>query len=334
MSSAVDPAVAVDAMAEAVALGEAVRQVSPPNPWVGAVVISRDGRRRYGGATEAPGGRHAEIVALDHAGDDAAGGILVVTLEPCSHHGRTGPCADAIIESGITTVVMAIEDPDPLVAGAGRRRLEDAGLKVLIGVGADRVEASLAAYLHHRRTGRPLVILKLAGTLDGRTAAPDGSSRWITGAEARADVHELRARSDAIIVGAGTVRADDPALTARTTPPAARQPLRVVLGHAPPEAQVHPCWERSGDLGEVLDELGGAGVLQVLVEGGATVAHDFVAADLVDRFVLYLAPAIMGGDDGSPLLRGIGAPTMEQVRRGRFISVTQLGEDLRLEVAA
>jgi diaminohydroxyphosphoribosylaminopyrimidine deaminase/5-amino-6-(5-phosphoribosylamino)uracil reductase len=334
MSSAVDPVIAAGEMAAAVVLGEAARQVSPPNPWVGAVVLSRDGRRRYEGATEAPGGRHAEIVALDHAGDDAIGGTLVVTLEPCSHQGRTGPCADAIIEAGITTVIVALEDPDPLVAGAGRRRLEEAGVKVHAGVGAELAEASLAAYLHQRRTGRPLVILKLAGTLDGRTAAPDGSSRWITGPEARADVHALRARSDAIIVGAGTVRADNPALTARTTPSALRQPLRVVLGRAPEDAQVHPCWERSGDLGELLDELGAAGILQVLVEGGATVAHDFVSADLVDRFVLYLAPAIMGGDDGSPLLRGSGAPSMEQVRRGRFISVTQLGEDLRLEVAA
>ena len=322
------------AMSAAIEVAATARRRSAPNPWVGAVVTSSDGARRYEGATEEPGGRHAEIVALEAAGRDAKGSTLVVTLEPCSHHGRTGPCADAIIEAGVARVVVAVEDPDPLVAGSGIKRLVDAGVEVIVGVLAEEAGAQLAPYLHHRRTGRPLVVLKLASTLDGRTAAPDASSKWITGPEARADVHELRADSGAIIVGAGTVRADDPALTARTEPPTLHQPLRVVLGRAPRDAKVRPCWERTGDLGAILDELGAKGILQVLVEGGASVAHDFVAADLVDRFVVYLAPAIMGGDDGAPTLRGPGAPSMEQLRRGRFISVARLGEDLRLEVAA
>jgi diaminohydroxyphosphoribosylaminopyrimidine deaminase/5-amino-6-(5-phosphoribosylamino)uracil reductase len=195
---------------------------------------------------------------------------------------------------------------------------------------AAEVERQLAAYLHHRRTGRPWVTLKLAATLDGRTAAPDGSSRWITGEEARADVHRERADHDAVLVGAGTVRADDPELTVRHVD--GRDPLRVVLGSAPEGARVHPCLELSGELGEVLDHLGGSGVLSVLVEGGPTVASAFSSADLVDRYLLYVAPAVLGGDDGPPVLRGPGAPTIDAAWRGRFTSVEQLGSDVRLEV--
>jgi diaminohydroxyphosphoribosylaminopyrimidine deaminase/5-amino-6-(5-phosphoribosylamino)uracil reductase len=196
------------------------------------------------------------------------------------------------------------------------------------------VTEQLAPYLKHRRTGRPWVVLKLAASLDGRTAAPDGTSRWITGAESRADAHRLRARSDAVLVGAGTVRADDPALTVRHPPVPDRQPLRVVLGRAPTEARIHPALELSGELGDVLEDLGRRGVIQVLVEGGARVAHDFHAAGLVDRYVLYVAPALFGGDDGHPLFAGAGTPTIDQLWRGRLVSVERLGDDLRLEVAA
>ena len=173
------------------------------------------------------------------------------------------------------------------------------------------------------------MVLKLAATLDGRTAAPDGSSRWITGDAARADAHRLRAESDAVIVGAGTVRADDPALTVRDV--AGHDPLRVVLGRAPAGARVQPALELTGDLGGVLDELGRRGVLQAMVEGGATVAGDFHRAGLVDRYVLYLAPAFFGGDDGRPLFAGAGAPTIDDVWRGRIVSVERLGDDVRLE---
>ena len=199
-----------------------------------------------------------------------------------------------------------------------------------VGVEAPAVEAQLAPYLTHRRTGRPYVVLKLAATVDGRTAAPDGTSQWITGEAARADAHRLRAESDAVLVGAGTVRADDPSLTVRHV--AGRDPLRVVLGRAPEGARIHPCLELSGDLGAVLDELGRRDVVQLLVEGGATVAHAFHAEGLVDRYVVYVAPAVMGGDDALGLFRGPAAPSIDALRRGRFVAVTRLGDDLRLDL--
>jgi diaminohydroxyphosphoribosylaminopyrimidine deaminase/5-amino-6-(5-phosphoribosylamino)uracil reductase len=263
-----------------------------------------------------------------------------VTLEPCAHHGRTPPCTDAIVAAGIRRVVVGMQDPDPLVAGAGIKALVAAGLEVEVGVGADAVTDQLAPYVCHRLTGRPWVVLKLAATLDGRTAAPDGTSQWLTGDAARADAHRLRSRSDAVLVGAGTVRLDDPALTVRLPDddpdarPADQQPLRVVLGHAPSEAKIHPAVELDGDLGDVLDELGGRGVLQLLVEGGATVAHAFHTAGLVDRYVIYLAPALFGGDDAVPLFTGPGAPTLSALWRGSVRSVTSLGGDIRVELSA
>jgi len=286
----------------------------------------------FPGATEPPGGRHAEIVALQAAGPAARGATLATTLEPCSHTGRTAPCTDAIIEAGVARVIVAIEDPDPNVAGQGIARLEAAGIDVVVGVLAQGARAQLAPYLTHRTTGRPYVVLKLAATMDGRTAAPDGTSQWITGEAARADAHRLRAESDAVVVGAGTVRTDDPTLTVRHA--GGPDPLRVVLGHAPEGAKVRPALELQGDLGLVLDDLGERGVLQALVEGGAAVAHDFHAAGLVDRYVLYLAPALFGGDDARGLFAGPGAPTLDDVWRGHIVSTTQLGDDLRIDLEA
>lgn len=320
-------------MARARALATSVQGSTAPNPWVGSVVVTTEGQC-FEGATAPPGGRHAEVAALAAAGTAAAGATLYSTLEPCAHTGRTGPCTDAIVAAGIARVVVGIVDPDPLVAGRGVAALEAAGIEVSVGLDGDEIADELAPYLKHRRTGRPWVVLKLAQTLDGRTAAPDGSSRWITGDEARRDGHRLRARSDAVLVGAGTVRADDPALTVRLDPPPDRQPLRVVLGSAPADARARPVLELEGEPAEVLDELGRRGVLQLLVEGGPRVAHDFHAAGVVDRYVFYVAPALLGGDDGHPVLRGQGAPTMADVWRGRVVSVAQLGDDLRVEVAA
>jgi diaminohydroxyphosphoribosylaminopyrimidine deaminase/5-amino-6-(5-phosphoribosylamino)uracil reductase len=320
------------AMRRALALSASVRTRTSPNPWVGCVVVGARGER-FEGATAPPGGPHAEVVALAAAGDRARGATLYTTLEPCAHHGRTPPCSRAVAAAGLARVVVALLDPDPQVSGRGVAELRAEGIDVTVGVGAAEAAEQLAPYLKHRRTGRPWVVLKLAATLDGRIAAPDGSSRWLTGAEARADAHRLRAESDAVLVGAGTVRTDDPELTVREAPAPEHQPLRVVLGRVPPGARVRPALELTGTPGEALDELGAKGVLQVLVEGGARVAHTFHRAGLVDRYVLYLAPALFGGDDGVPLFTGPGAPTVGELWRGRFVAVTRLGDDLRVDLA-
>jgi diaminohydroxyphosphoribosylaminopyrimidine deaminase/5-amino-6-(5-phosphoribosylamino)uracil reductase len=319
-------------MRRAIDLAEGVRATTSPNPWVGCVLVAPDGRTAEG-ATHPPGGPHAEAAALSAAraaGIEPRAATAYVTLEPCSHHGRTPPCADALVEAGVARVVVGIADPDPQVAGRGIHRLRAAGVDVVTGVEAEAVGDQLAAYVTHRTTGRPLVVLKLAASLDGRTAAPDGTSRWITGESARADAHRLRAESDAVLVGAGTVRADDPSLTVRHVD--GPDPLRVVLGSAPPGARVHPALEVRGELDGVLDELGGRGVLQLLVEGGATVAGAFHRAGLVDRYVVYLAPALFGGDDAPGLFSGAGAATMSDVWRGRITGVTILGDDIRVDL--
>jgi diaminohydroxyphosphoribosylaminopyrimidine deaminase/5-amino-6-(5-phosphoribosylamino)uracil reductase len=286
----------------------------------------------FEGATQPAGGSHAEVVALSAAGENARGSTLVSTLEPCAHHGRTPPCTDAIIEAGVSRVVVGMKDPDPLVSGRGIEALREAGIEVVVGVRSREVVEQLAAYSKHRLTGRPWVVLKLAASFDGRIAAPDGSSRWLTGEEARSDAHRLRAQSDAVLVGAGTVRVDDPELTVRLAP-SNRQPLRVVLGKVPEGAKVAPALELSGKPEEVLDELGRMGVLQVLVEGGARVAHQLHSAGLVDRYVLYLAPVLFGGEDAVPMFGGAGASTVAAAWRGRLLGVARLGDDLRVELA-
>ena len=316
-------------MQRAIAVAASARTRTSPNPWVGCVIVTADGST-YEGATEPPGGPHAEVVALRAAGEAAAGSTLVCTLEPCSHYGRTPPCVDAIVAARVARVVIAVEDPDPHVNGAGVRALRAAGIEVEVGVSADEVRSQLAPYLKHRLTGRPYVVLKLAATLDGRTAAPDGTSQWITGEPARRDAHRLRAESDAVIVGAGTVRADDPALTVRHVE--GRDPLRVVLGRAPETARVHPALEMDGDLQSVLDELGRQGVVQAMVEGGATVAAAFHRAGLVDRYVVYIAPALFGGDDARPLFAGAGVATIDDLWRGRVVAVDRIGPDIRVEM--
>lgn len=316
-------------MGRAISNADEVRAITSPNPWVGAVVTATDGSM-FDGATHPPGGPHAEVVALTNAGAAATGATLTVTLEPCVHDGRTPPCTDAIVGAGVARVVVGIGDPDPRVAGLGVAALRAAGLDVSVGVRSAEIMEQLRPYLTHRRTGRPFVVLKLAVTVDGRTALSGGASQWITGPQARADVHRLRAQCDAVLVGAGTVRADDPSLTVRHVE--GRDPLRVVLGHAPTGARIRPCREMSGDLGDVLDELGRDGIIQLLVEGGATVAGDFHRAGLVDWYVLYVAPALAGGDDGVAMFTGAGAASMDQLWRGRFRSVVPLGDDLRIEM--
>ncbi|HUC36381.1 MAG TPA: bifunctional diaminohydroxyphosphoribosylaminopyrimidine deaminase/5-amino-6-(5-phosphoribosylamino)uracil reductase RibD [Acidimicrobiales bacterium] len=318
------------AMARALELAASVRTRTSPNPWVGCVV-EHDGEW-FEGATEPPGGAHAEVVALRRAGARARGATLYTTLEPCAHHGRTPPCVGAIRQAGVARVVVGMTDPDPQVRGSGLAQLRESQIAAEVGLAADQVTELLAPYLKHRRTGLPWVVLKLACTLDGRIAAPDGSSRWLTGTEALADAHRLRAESDAVLVGSGTVRTDDPQLTVRLGEPCVRQPLRVVLGRVPPGARVEPALEMDGEPAAVLGALGAKGILQVLLEGGAHVAHAFHEAGLVDRYVFYLVPALFGGDDAVPMFRGRGAATLDGMWRGRLVSVTRLGRDLRVEL--
>ncbi len=319
-------------MAAAVAAAGEVRATTAPNPWVGAAVVDGDGRVHVG-ATRPPGGDHAEVVAIAAAtasGADLRGATLATTLEPCCTTTRTGPCTEAIIDAGIARVLVGVEDPDSRVSGGGIRRLREAGVEVVTGVERDIVDEQLAPYLHHRRTGRPYVVVKLAATVDGRTAAPDGTSQWITGEEARTDSHRLRAESQAILVGAGTVRADDPSLTVRLVD--GPDPRRIVLGTAAPEAAIHPCLEWRGDLPELLDQLGSEGVLQLMVEGGANTTAQFQAEGLVDRYVIYLTPAVFGGDDARPMFVGNGAPTIDALPRGRFVGMRAVGADIRLDL--
>lgn len=300
---------------------------SRPNPWVGAVVLSREGKV-FVGATREPGNAHAEIVALQQAGDLAQGATLFSTLEPCSHTGRTGPCTEAIIKAGITRVVVGTQDPDVKVSGNGIQELRNAGISVEVGVLEHEVRSQLAAYLHHRSTGRPYVVLKMASTIDGRIAAADGTSKWITGQTARKRVHELRAQSDAIVVGAGTVRADNPSLTVRDVD--GPSPRRIVLGKISDQALVHPCTQWTGTLPDLLDTLGKEGVVQLLVEGGARVAASFHRERLINQYIMHIAPVIAGGDNAAGVFAGPAAASMTDMWRGRVVSTTNLDGDIEI----
>ena len=300
---------------------------SRPNPWVGAVVVAQNGEV-FTGATLEPGNAHAEIVALNAAAHHAQGSTLFSTLEPCNHTGRTGPCTQAIIDAGVSRVVVGTLDPDSKVSGSGVQQLRNAGLTVDVGVLEQEVKQQLAAYLHHRATGRPFVVLKMASTIDGRIAAADGSSKWITGETARKRVHQLRAESDAIVVGAGTVRADDPSLTARDAD--GPSPRRIVLGTIDASAKVHPCTQWTGTLPDLLDTLGKEGVVQLLVEGGARVAASFHRERLINQYIMHIAPVIAGGDDAAGVFAGPAASTMADMWRGRIVSTTNLDGDIEI----
>ncbi|WP_160291851.1 MULTISPECIES: bifunctional diaminohydroxyphosphoribosylaminopyrimidine deaminase/5-amino-6-(5-phosphoribosylamino)uracil reductase RibD [Acidithrix] len=283
------------------------RIIARPNPWVGAIIQTYD-NEIVSGSTQAPGDRHGEIVALDKLGDRARSGTLWVTLEPCSHHGKTPPCVERIISSGIERVVVGIIDPDPRVAGSGIKILREAGIEVCVGVRAKEVAMDLVGYLISRKLGRPMTLVKLASTLDGYIAASDGTSKWITNEESRLAVQELRADSDVIIAGSGTLKIDDPSLTVRLEN--RRSPLRVVLGAIPPNAKVHPARSFSGDIKDLLSELGKEGNLMAMIEGGAHVANQFLNQHLIDRLHIFYAPKVLGGGQGLRLFEGQGALTM------------------------
>ncbi len=324
------------AMHRALALAETVRGRTSPNPAVGAVILDVTGHLAGEGVTAPAGGPHAEIVALGEAGADAAGGTAIVTLEPCAHTGRTPPCTDALLAAGIAKVIYAVEDPNPEAAG-GAQLLRDAGVHVV--AGADEHAAASGAlrpWLHAMRTGRPFVTWKFAATLDGRVAAADLTSRWISSAASRADVHIIRSGVDAILVGSGTVLADDPHLTVREGDELAkRQPLRVVLDrrHRVHDAQVLDAAAQTLVLDTAaprfaLKALFDKGVRHVLLEGGPTLAGAFVEARCVDEVVAYLAPRLLGA--GPAALGEAGIGTLADAATLDVESVTRVGDDIKI----
>ena len=320
------------AMARALALAlEGPRGV---NPQVGAVILSPTGELLAEGRHRGSGTPHAEVDALSQLPAGAArGATAVVTLEPCNHTGRTGPCALALIEAGIARVVYALDDPGA-TSGGGAARLRDAGIEVEAGEQADAARALIADWLAVQRLGRPVITVKWAQSLDGRAAAADGTSQWITGPDARADVHRRRAAADAIIVGTGTVVADDPALTARDGDALRpHQPVPVVIGTTatPPGAAVRrhphePLFYDTHDVTAVVDDLRARGIQTAFIEGGPTLASAFIAAGLADRVLAYIAPVLLGGDRLA--LTDIGATTIADAHRLTIDEWVPLGADL------
>ncbi len=311
-----------------------------PNPRVGAVIIGADGEVVGEGFHMGAGTAHAEIHALDGAGTRSRGATLVVTLEPCAHVGRTGPCANAVIAAGIRRVVYAINDPSS-VGGGGAERMRDAGIEISVGLEADSVRALNPGWLRSARAGRPYTIWKVASTLDGFVSAADGSSRWITGPAARAEVHQLRRDVDAVITGTGTVIADDPSLTARNPDGTLHdhQPLRVVVGttEVPRQARVFddssPSQQvRSHDLPKAMSQLHADGLLSALIECGPRLASSFVAADLIDEVRWYVAPILVGS--GTSVLTDIGVSTLIDAHRFDVVDVAQVGADVRIRLVA
>ena len=355
-----------DPMLRALALAETVAGSTSPNPAVGAVLL-RDGELVGEGATQPPGGPHAEIVALREAGPRARGATLYVTLEPCSHHGRTPPCADAIVQAGVREVHFAIPDPSPWVNGGGRRALEAAGLRVVVGARAEEARRLNAPFLKWVQTGLPFLTAKYAMSLDGKIATRAGDARWVSGPQARALVGAWRARSDAILVGVETVLRDDPLLTARDPDgrPLPRQPLRVILdsrGRTPPTARaldpqlpgqalivttdqapaerLVALRARGAEVVEVaaaagrvdvraaLALLGGRDITSVLAEPGGTLLAALVERCLVDKLVVFVAPKLVGGSAAPTPLGGVGVETMAEALALRDVSYECVGQDL------
>jgi diaminohydroxyphosphoribosylaminopyrimidine deaminase/5-amino-6-(5-phosphoribosylamino)uracil reductase len=309
-----------------------------PNPVVGCVVLDASGEVAGEGWHVFAGGPHAEVVALEQAGARARGGTAVVTLEPCAHTGRTGACTSALLTAGIRRVVYAVDDPNPLAQG-GAEVLRDAGLEVEGGLLRAEAERVNEAWLHAVRRGRPFVIWKYGASLDGQIAAADGTSRWITGEDARRDSHKLRAQVDAILVGVGTVLADDPLLTVRPEPPEPppkRQPIRVVFdrtGRTPVGARI--CDDSAETIvtadapGKVLAELRARGVVSVLLEGGPTLAGAFWDDGFIDKVVGYVSPVLLGSGR-YPALRSAAVQTITAAPRLTLEDVTRFGADVRL----
>jgi diaminohydroxyphosphoribosylaminopyrimidine deaminase/5-amino-6-(5-phosphoribosylamino)uracil reductase len=346
-------------------IAEKGRVSAPPNPWVGCVIIN-EGRIVGEGYHVAAGLPHAEIVALGAAGHLAKGATCFVSLEPCAHFGRTPPCIQALINAGISEVVIPFLDPDPLVSGKGVEALKKAGITVTVGVAEKEARSSLEPYLYQRKNKLPFVVLKAASSLDGRIAAQDGSSQWITGPLARENVHQVRAESQAILVGTNTALRDQPKLTARS-PLVKKQPLRVVLDRtgklsspcplldvslAPtliftssesPQEQIKK-WEAQGvevetlpvhdgklDLHALLSSLGKRGILQLMVEGGSILQSDFIEKKLAQRFILYIGAKILG-KEGKPLFN-LTPKSVQEAPAWHLLQVLHFDEDVRLDYA-
>ncbi|RPK31433.1 bifunctional diaminohydroxyphosphoribosylaminopyrimidine deaminase/5-amino-6-(5-phosphoribosylamino)uracil reductase RibD [Paenibacillus xylanexedens] len=341
---------------------KAMKGQTSPNPMAGSVIVN-EGRIVGVGAHLKPGEPHAEIHALRMAGDAAKGATIYVTLEPCSHHGRTGPCAEAIVQAGIKKVVVAALDPNPLVAGRGIEIIQNAGIEVVTGILAEKATKLNEVFNKYIVTKRPFVTLKSAMTLDGKIATRESSSKCITSEIAREDVHVLRNESAAILVGVNTIIHDDSQLTTRLTE--GRHPLRIVLdstlripeqsrvitdGEAPtwvftgnsPEEEKQARLEQSGvklfrtktaqvDLEEVLDVLGTHEISSLLIEGGGQVNASFVVQELVDKLVLYVAPKVVGGKDAPTFLEGLGVGMMSEAQDLHDLSFSQLGVDFKIE---
>lgn len=331
-------AIGLDA-AMRLAIGQSgqVKGTTYPNPPVGAVILDAEGEVVGVGGTEPAGGDHAEVLALRRAGDLAVGGTAVVTLEPCNHYGKTPPCVNALLEAKVARVVYGVADPNPTAAG-GAARLTAEGVRVESGVLADEVAGGpLREWLHKQRTGLPHVTWKYASSVDGRSAAADGSSQWISSEASRLDLHRRRAAADAIVVGTGTVLADDPALTARLPDGslAERQPLRVVVGMREIHSEARVLNDdsrtmviRTHDPMEVIKAVSDR--TDILLEGGPTLAGAFLRAGAVNRILVYVAPMLLGGPGTA--VDDVGVPTIARALRWQFDQIDRVGPDLVLSL--
>jgi diaminohydroxyphosphoribosylaminopyrimidine deaminase / 5-amino-6-(5-phosphoribosylamino)uracil reductase len=357
-----------DFMKQALDLAENGRGFTSPNPMVGAVVV-KDGRIIGRGWHQKAGGPHAEVHAIDDAGPEAEGATLYVTLEPCNHHGRTPPCTKKILAAGIRRVVVAMDDPNPHVAGGGAEFLRQQGITVISGVCENDARRLNEFFITHVRKRRPFVILKTAATLDGRIATRTGDSRWVTGERARAHVHEIRHAVDAIMVGVNTILTDDPSLTTRREgdkpgvnprrfildtrlsvpdnakvlriPPASDTVIvtgdsgasekRRKLADTGVEIMEAACTGNRIDLAALMPRLAERGITSLLIEGGARVAASALVAGIVDKVCFFYAPKILGGDDGVPMCSGPGPERMDQCLRLRDIVVRRFDEDIMIE---
>ena len=352
-------------MQKALSLAQKAKGFTSPNPCVGAVVV-KDGAVVGQGYHRRFGGSHAEVEALDHAGPNAAGATLYVTLEPCHHFGKTPPCTYKIMGSNIKKVVVGCKDPNPFVGGGGIRFLEENGIEVVSGVLEEEAETLIEDFIWYvRNDKKPFVILKTASTLDGRTATATGDSKWITGSASRAFAHQIRHETDAILIGSGTLHADNPSLTARIEGVETRDPARIILDthltikenaqvltqaskaktiivtHAGAPAEKRALLERQGvqvldvglkdnrlDLNELMIKLGGMLFLSVLIEGGGTVAGAALRAGIVNKLLLFMAPRIMGGSDGKPLFEGRGPEWIKDALELKKMSLTRFEKDI------